>query len=125
MEKFDLYIGGKTCKPAGGECFESFDPYTGKPWARVAKGGAADVERGSRLLVQRQVYDEVVSKVVEMARIARLSDRSDLATQVGADHVQAAGGRHRVDQHLPRGELLGTLRRSTSDQASGAKAAWR
>ena len=38
---------------------------------------------GSRLLVQRQVYDEEVSKVVEMARIARLGDPSDLATQVG------------------------------------------
>ena len=45
MEKFDLYIRGQTCKPAGGEYFESFDPYTGKPWAMVAKGGAADVER--------------------------------------------------------------------------------
>ena len=66
---------------------------------------------GSRLLVQRQVYDEVVSKVVEMARIARLGDPSDLATQVGADPVQAAGGRHRVDQYLPLGELHGTLRR--------------
>ena len=45
MEKFDLYIRGQTCKLAGGEYFESFDPCTGKPWAMVAKGGAADVER--------------------------------------------------------------------------------
>jgi aldehyde dehydrogenase (NAD+) len=45
METYDLFIDGQTCKPAGGEYFESFDPYTGRPWARVAKGGALDVER--------------------------------------------------------------------------------
>jgi aldehyde dehydrogenase (NAD+) len=45
MDKYDLYIGGESCPPSGGEYFESFDPYTGKPWALVAKGGAEDVER--------------------------------------------------------------------------------
>ena len=30
--------------PAGGAWFESFNPYTGKPWARIPRGTAADVE---------------------------------------------------------------------------------
>lgn len=38
---------------------------------------------GSRLLVQRSIYDEVTRRVVEMARSARLGDPSDLETQVG------------------------------------------
>ena len=45
MDQHDLYINGQFCPPAGGEYFESFDPYTGKPWARVAKGNAEDVNR--------------------------------------------------------------------------------
>lgn len=44
MEYYDLYIGGKSRKPAGGDYFESFDPYTGQPWAMVAKGNAQDVD---------------------------------------------------------------------------------
>jgi acyl-CoA reductase-like NAD-dependent aldehyde dehydrogenase len=38
---------------------------------------------GSRLLVQRSVYDEVSAKVVAFARSARLGDPMDRATQVG------------------------------------------
>jgi (Z)-2-((N-methylformamido)methylene)-5-hydroxybutyrolactone dehydrogenase len=45
MDKYDLYINGEACTPASGEYFESFDPYTGKPWAVVARGNAHDVER--------------------------------------------------------------------------------
>jgi len=38
---------------------------------------------GSRLLVQRSVYDEVASKVVAFARSARLGNPMDMETQVG------------------------------------------
>lgn len=38
---------------------------------------------GSRLLVQRSVYDEVSAKVVAFAKSARLGDPMDRATQVG------------------------------------------
>jgi len=46
MQRYDLYIDGQFSKPAGGEYFESFDPYAGKPWALIAKGGGEDVRRG-------------------------------------------------------------------------------
>lgn len=38
---------------------------------------------GSRLLVQRSVYDEVATKVVDFAKTARLGNPIDMATQMG------------------------------------------
>ncbi len=39
-----LYIGGAWVAPVAGEVVESIDPSTGRPWARVAFGGAADID---------------------------------------------------------------------------------
>jgi len=44
MERFNLYIDGKAVPAASGRTYESEDPYTGKPWARVADGAAEDVD---------------------------------------------------------------------------------
>ena len=44
MQKYQMYIGGEWTDPAGGEWFDSFNPFTGKPWAQIPKGGAADVD---------------------------------------------------------------------------------
>jgi aldehyde dehydrogenase (NAD+) len=40
-----MYIGGEWVEPASGEYFDSFNPYTAQPWARIARGGPADVDR--------------------------------------------------------------------------------
>jgi len=40
-----MHIGGEQVDPAGGEWFESFNPYTGRPWALIPRGNAADVDR--------------------------------------------------------------------------------
>ncbi|MFO1320493.1 MAG: aldehyde dehydrogenase [Burkholderiales bacterium] len=45
MQKFQLYIDGKFVDAAKGQWFDTFNPYTGKPWAQVAKGDAEDVDR--------------------------------------------------------------------------------
>ena len=45
LEKLRMYIGGEWCDAASGETFESFNPFTGKPWALVPRGGAEDAER--------------------------------------------------------------------------------
>ena len=45
MEKFRHYIDGEFVEPSSGMYFESFDPYLGEPWALVARGDAADVDR--------------------------------------------------------------------------------
>jgi acyl-CoA reductase-like NAD-dependent aldehyde dehydrogenase len=42
---YRMYIGGEWTNATNGETFESFDPYTGKAWAAIAKGGAEDVDR--------------------------------------------------------------------------------
>jgi len=41
--QYRMYIGGRDYEHASGEWFDTFNPYTGEPWARVAKGGAEDV----------------------------------------------------------------------------------
>jgi aldehyde dehydrogenase (NAD+) len=45
MHKYSQYIDGKFVTPASGTWFDSFNPYTGEPWSKVAQGDAEDVER--------------------------------------------------------------------------------
>lgn len=45
MDQYKLFINGRQEEPASGEYFETFNPYTGKPWALVAQGNADDVDR--------------------------------------------------------------------------------
>jgi (Z)-2-((N-methylformamido)methylene)-5-hydroxybutyrolactone dehydrogenase len=44
---------------------------------------------GSRLLVHRTVHDEVVDRLLEIARMAKLGDPSEMTTQVGPVTTQA------------------------------------
>ena len=44
IETYRMYVGGKWCESASGQWFESFNPYTGKVWARIPRGTAADVD---------------------------------------------------------------------------------
>lgn len=45
MQKYPLYINGQEDPPATGEWFETFDPFTGAPWALIAKASTEDVDR--------------------------------------------------------------------------------
>ena len=45
MQRYQLYIDGQFCEPASGDWFETFNPYTGKPWALIPRGNKDDVER--------------------------------------------------------------------------------
>ncbi|WP_407660406.1 aldehyde dehydrogenase [Kaistia algarum] len=42
--KHDMLIGGRWTQAESGDIFESFDPYTGEPWAEVPRAGTADVD---------------------------------------------------------------------------------
>ena len=44
LEEFRLFIDGKTVDAQSGRTFESLNPYTGRPWARLADGGPEDVD---------------------------------------------------------------------------------
>jgi aldehyde dehydrogenase (NAD+) len=43
--RYDLFIDGQSLASLGGEYFDSVDPYTGRVWARVARGTKADVDK--------------------------------------------------------------------------------
>ncbi len=45
MHQHLMLIGGERVAAASGQWLESFNPYTGKPWALIPRGAAADVER--------------------------------------------------------------------------------
>jgi acyl-CoA reductase-like NAD-dependent aldehyde dehydrogenase len=45
MDKYRHYIDGELVETSSGAYFESYDPYLGEPWALVARGDAADVDR--------------------------------------------------------------------------------
>src|SRR3546814_18452398 len=45
LQKYQMDVGGECVDPATGEWFESFNPYTGKPWALFPRGNAEDADR--------------------------------------------------------------------------------
>jgi aldehyde dehydrogenase (NAD+) len=45
LQRYRMFIGGEWVEAASGEHFGSDNPYTGKPWASIPRGGAADAAR--------------------------------------------------------------------------------
>jgi aldehyde dehydrogenase (NAD+) len=45
LKEYQTYIDGEWCNAASGKTFQTFDPYTGEPWALIPECGAADVDR--------------------------------------------------------------------------------
>jgi aldehyde dehydrogenase (NAD+) len=45
LNQYKMFIGGEWVEAASGEHFPSDNPYTGKPWASIPRGGAADAAR--------------------------------------------------------------------------------
>ncbi len=48
LESYHLFIGGTSSEAEDGGRFESIDPTLGRPWATIAEGTAADVDRAVR-----------------------------------------------------------------------------
>jgi len=48
MQRYQLYIDNRLADAASGQWFESYNPYTGEPWAQIAQGNADDVDRAVR-----------------------------------------------------------------------------
>ncbi len=44
MQTYQHYINGRWVDPAGGEWFDTINPYTDEAWARIARGSQADVD---------------------------------------------------------------------------------
>jgi aldehyde dehydrogenase (NAD+) len=45
LQKYRMHIGGEWVDAASGETFPTDNPYTGKPWALIPRGAAADADR--------------------------------------------------------------------------------
>jgi (Z)-2-((N-methylformamido)methylene)-5-hydroxybutyrolactone dehydrogenase len=45
LPQYDLYVAGGSFPPANGRFYETVDPYTGEPWARVPDADEQDVDR--------------------------------------------------------------------------------
>ncbi len=45
MKRYQLFIDGEYVDPLSQEWFDTVDPYTSKPWARIPKASAEDVDR--------------------------------------------------------------------------------
>jgi aldehyde dehydrogenase (NAD+) len=48
LPRYQLYIDGASVAPETGRYFPSEDPYTGRDWALIPRGGAQDVDRAVR-----------------------------------------------------------------------------
>jgi aldehyde dehydrogenase (NAD+) len=45
LQKYQTYIDGKWVDALSGKTFQSFDPYTGEPWALIPECGKEDADR--------------------------------------------------------------------------------
>lgn len=80
---YDHFIGGRSLPPSSGAYLLSENPYTGKPWARVARGSAADVEKAVAAAIDGLVQ---WSQLKAAARAALLLSLADLIVE-NAQHL--------------------------------------
>ncbi|MES2631878.1 MAG: aldehyde dehydrogenase [Pseudomonadota bacterium] len=45
MQTYPMYVDGRAVEAVSGQWFDSYNPFTAEPWARVAQGSAPDVDR--------------------------------------------------------------------------------
>ena len=100
LRRYGAYVDGAEQAPAGGEYFETEDPYSGKAWALIARCTSADVdaavgaakrafETWSRLRpshrgrLLRRFADLIVANADRLAEIER-RDNGKLAAEVNA-----------------------------------------
>ena len=87
LETYRLHIAGKWIEPATGKSFESYNPYTAKPWALIPRGGVEDANRAVEAAHQAFTEGEW-PKLTATARGALLRKLGDLIAE-HADHLAA------------------------------------
>jgi aldehyde dehydrogenase (NAD+) len=75
-----MYIDGQRVEPESGDYFNTDNPYTGQPWAMIARGNAADVERAVQS-AHRAFTSGPWPKLTASQRGALLRRLGDLVTQ--------------------------------------------
>ena len=79
LERFQMVIGGKPVDALSGKTFESQNPYTGGPWARVPDGGPEDID--AAVAAARAALDGEWGALTGFARAALLRRLGDLVTE--------------------------------------------
>lgn len=80
LQRYRMFIGGEWVAAASGEHFPSDNPYTGKPWAEIPRGGAADAARAVEAAHQALTSGEW-PKLNATKRGALLRKLGDLITE--------------------------------------------
>jgi acyl-CoA reductase-like NAD-dependent aldehyde dehydrogenase len=76
MKKYQMLIGGAWSDPAGGEWFESVNPFTAAPWALIPRGGKDDADRA--IDAAKCAFHGEWRKITATARGALLRKLADL-----------------------------------------------
>jgi len=118
VKRITLELGGKSPNLV----FADADLASAVPssaWAIYYAAGQS-CEARSRLLVEKQIYDEVVSKMAELAGSIRVGDPLDADTQMGS--LISTGHRERVHGYVERGTGVGAevLAGGTVPEGAGA-----
>jgi acyl-CoA reductase-like NAD-dependent aldehyde dehydrogenase len=75
LTEFELLIGGQQTAASSGATYDSIDPFTGRPWARVPDADAADVDKA--VAAARAALDGEWGRLTPTARgkmLARLGE---------------------------------------------------
>jgi (Z)-2-((N-methylformamido)methylene)-5-hydroxybutyrolactone dehydrogenase len=104
LEEFPLFIDGRSVDALSGRTFESQNPYTGKPWARIADGGPEDVDEA--VAAARAAFDGDWGQATGFERAAVLRACGDA---IAANAERLALLEVRDSGKLLR-EMLGQLR---------------
>ncbi|HEX4397198.1 MAG TPA: aldehyde dehydrogenase [Trebonia sp.] len=109
VRELGMMIGGRRTPARDGATFESIDPFTGEPWARIARGGAADVDAAVRN-AHAAFHSKAWSSLTASARGELLVRLADIALD-RLDELVAVESR---DNGKSRKELRGALRTMAS-----------
>ncbi|PTX02328.1 aldehyde dehydrogenase [Pararhodobacter aggregans] len=74
MQRYGHFIAGEYVDPIAGRWFETANPYTGKPWAEIARGDAADVARAVEAAVAGQADWAALTATARGKALVRLAD---------------------------------------------------
>ena len=106
--KLKMYIGGEWVAPLTGDYFESFNPYTGKPWVLVPKGGHEDADSAVQA-AKKAFYNPAWHGLTASARGQLLHKLGDLITE-NAEYLAEC-------EVKDNGKLISEMRLQTSYMA--------
>lgn len=110
ITRFGHFIDGKRVEPATGDYMPTFDPATGRPWAELARGTAADIDRAV----------QAAARAHHSWRSIGPSDRAALLARLGE-----AIGENAEELALLEARDTGKVVREMRGQVSGLTRWWR